>query len=111
MTVAQNSDPIIVAFMTAPDSDVAKRIGDTLVSEKLVACMNIVPGLRSVYRWKGKTCDDTEVLCLLKTRLSLFPALRDRVIALHPYEVPELVALPVAAASESYAAWVEESTT
>jgi periplasmic divalent cation tolerance protein len=111
MSVAQESDPIIVAFMTAPDADVAKRIGDTLVNEKLVACMNVVPGLRSLYRWKGQTCDDSEVLCLLKTRLSLFPAVRDRVVALHPYEVPELIALPVVASSESYAAWVQESTT
>lgn len=110
MSASENTDPIIVAFMTAPDGDVAKCIGDTLVSEKLVACVNIVPGVRSLYRWKGQTCDDNEVLCLLKTRLSLFPALRDRVVALHPYEVPELVALPVVAASDSYASWVHDST-
>ncbi len=111
MAAAQNPDSIIVAFMTAPDGETAKRIGDTLVGEKLAACMNIVPGLRSIYRWKGETCDEGEVLCLLKTRLSVFPALRERILALHPYEVPELIALPVVAASESYAEWVQDSTT
>jgi periplasmic divalent cation tolerance protein len=100
----------VVAFVTAPDADVAGRIASTLVDERLVACVNILPGLRSIYRWEGKLCDDGEVLCLMKTRLDLFPALRDRIVALHPYQVPEIIALPLAAGSQPYLNWLRQST-
>ena len=100
----------VVAFMTVPDADVAGRIASTLVDERLVACVNILPGLRSLYRWEGKLCDEGEVLCLMKTRLDLFPALRDRIAALHPYQVPEIIALPLAAGSAPYLDWVCQST-
>jgi periplasmic divalent cation tolerance protein len=100
----------VVALMTAPDADVAGRIASTLVDERLVACVNILPGLRSLYRWEGKLCDEGEVLCLMKTRLDLFPALRDRIAALHPYQVPEIIALPLAAGSAPYLDWVCQST-
>ena len=100
----------VVVFMTAPDADVAGRIASTLVDERLVACVNILPGLRSLYRWEGKLCDEGEVLCLMKTRLDLFPALRDRIAALHPYQVPEIIALPLAAGSAPYLDWVCQST-
>ena len=96
--------------MTAPDADVAGRIASTLVDERLVACANILPGLRSIYRWEGRRCDEAEVLCLMKTRLDLFPALRARIVALHPYQVPEIVALPLAAGSAPYLDWVGQST-
>ena len=100
----------VVVLMTAPDADVAGRIASTLVDERLVACVNILPGLRSLYRWEGKLCDEGEVLCLMKTRLDLFPALRDRIAALHPYQVPEIIALPLAAGSAPYLDWVCQST-
>jgi periplasmic divalent cation tolerance protein len=100
----------IVVLMTAPDTDVANRIAGTLVDEGLVACVNILPGLRSIYRWEGKVCDEAEVLCLMKTRLDLFPALRERITALHPYQVPEIIALPLAAGSPPYLDWVIQST-
>ena len=96
--------------MTAPDTDVAGRIANTLVDEKLVACANILPGLRSIYRWEGKRCDEAEVLCLMETRLDLFPALRDRIATLHPYQVPEIIALPLAAGSAPYLDWIRQST-
>ena len=100
----------VVVFVTAPDADVASRIAGTLVAEKLVACVNILPGLRSIYRWEGKLCDEGEVMCLMKTRLDLFAALRDRIATLHPYLVPEIVALPLAAGSAPYLDWVSQST-
>ena len=100
----------VVVFMTAPDAEVAGRIASTLVDEKLVACVNVLPGLRSIYRWEDKLCDETEVLCLMKTRLNLFPALRDRIATLHPYQVPEVIALPLAAGSAPYLEWVRKST-
>ncbi|HJX62790.1 MAG TPA: divalent-cation tolerance protein CutA [Polyangia bacterium] len=100
----------VVVFMTAPDADVAGRIAGTLVDERLVACVNILPGLRSIYRWQGKLCDEPEVLCLMKTRLDLFPALRERIAALHPYQVPEIIALSLAAGSAPYLDWIRQCT-
>jgi len=100
----------VVVFMTAPDADGAGRMAGLLVDEGLVACVNILPGLRSIYKWQGKLCDEPEVLCLMKTRLDLFPALRERIAALHPYQVPEIIALPLAAGSAPYLEWVRSLT-
>jgi periplasmic divalent cation tolerance protein len=100
----------VVVFMTAPDADGAGRMAGLLVDEGLVACVNILPGLRSIYRWENKLCDEIEVLCLMKTRLNLFSALRDRIATLHPYQVPEIIALPMAAGNAPYLDWVREST-
>jgi len=100
----------VVVLVTVPDEEVASRIANALVTEKLAACVNVVPGLRSIYAWEGKLCDESELLCLLKTRRELFSALRDRVLSLHPYEVPEIVALPMLHGSESYLAWLRDST-
>ena len=108
--VAPHPADFIVVLMTAPDADGAGRMASVLVDERLVACVNIVPGLRSIYRWEGKLCDESEVLCLMKTRLGLFPALRERIAALHPYQVPEIIALPLAAGSAPYLDWVCQST-
>ena len=101
----------VVVFMTAPDADGAARMAGILVDEGLVACVNILPGLRSIYRWEGKLCDEAEVLCLMKTRLDRFPALRERIATLHPYQVPEIIALPLAAGSAPYLDWIRQSTT
>jgi periplasmic divalent cation tolerance protein len=96
--------------ITAPDADVAARLGRTLVEEGLVACVNIVPGVRSIYKWQGKICDDSEVLCLAKTRPALFERVQQRVLELHPYEVPEILAFAVEEGSAAYLAWLREST-
>jgi periplasmic divalent cation tolerance protein len=101
---------ICIVLMTAPSADVAARIGRTLVEEKLAACANIVPAIRSIYAWQGKICDESEALCMIKTRRSLFDSLRDRIVALHPYEVPEIVAVDPSAVSEAYARWLFDST-
>jgi len=100
----------VVVFITAPSAEVAANLAKTLVTEKLVACVNILPGLRSIYTWEGKVCDEEEVLCVLKTRHELFSALRDRVIALHPYQVPEIIALPLVDGSAPYLAWLRDET-
>jgi periplasmic divalent cation tolerance protein len=96
-----------VALMTAPSADAAAAIARALVGEGLAACVNIVPGVRSIYRWKDELCDDAEVLCVIKTRADRFEALRERVVALHPYEVPEIIALPLAAGHAPYLAWLD----
>lgn len=104
------ADAYVVVLVTAPNGDVAASIAHAVVEEKLAACVSIVPGLRSIYSWQGKICDDAEVLCLIKTRRALFPQLRDRVTTLHPYEIPEIVALPLTDGNAPYLAWLSSET-
>jgi periplasmic divalent cation tolerance protein len=97
---------VCVVLVTAPTVELAATIGRTLVDEGLIACANLVPGVRSIYRWQGKVCDEAEVLLVLKTRSDGFEAVRARVVALHPYDVPEVVKLDVADGHAPYLAWV-----
>lgn len=99
----------IVVFVTAP-VDQAAALARVLVEEELAACANIIPTIRSIYRWEGDICDDAEALMVIKTRRTLFEALRDRVVSLHPYDVPEVVALPLTLGHEPYLQWLEAST-
>jgi periplasmic divalent cation tolerance protein len=100
-----------VVLVTCPDRKVGERIARALVEERLAACVNVIPGLTSIYRWEGKICRDAEVLLVVKTRRIRLPALTRRVKALHPYSVPEVIALPLASGSASYLAWLREATT
>lgn len=100
----------IVVLVTAPTPERAAEIARAVVGERLAACGNVVPGLRSVYRWEGKVQEDDEALLVLKTTRARFDALRDRVLALHPYDVPEVIALPVLAGSAAYLDWIEAET-
>ncbi len=100
----------LVVLVTAPTAEKAAEIARAVVEERLAACGNVVPGLRSIYRWEGKVQDDAEALLVLKTTRARFEALRDRVLALHPYEVPEVLALPVEAGSAGYLAWIAAET-
>ena len=99
----------IVVYVTAPE-DEAVDLARTLVEERLVACVNLVPGLRSIYWWQGKVEDEPEVLCIMKTRSNLFESLRDRVRELHSYEVEEIIALPILAGNLPYLNWIKENT-
>jgi len=99
----------IVVYVTAPENEAA-ALSKTLVEERLVACVNIVPGLRSIYWWQGKIEDEPEVLCIMKTRSNLFESLRDRVRELHSYEVEEIIALPILAGNLPYLDWIKENT-
>ncbi len=95
-----------VIFCTCPDAGVAERIAERVVDEELAACVNLVPGLTSIYRWEGVLVHDREVLLLIKTRAERFDALAARIRALHPYDVPELIALPIVAGAPDYLAWL-----
>jgi periplasmic divalent cation tolerance protein len=96
--------------ITAPDRERAEGIARALVGERLAACVNIVTGVRSIYRWEGQIHEDDEVLCLVKTRPGLFASLCSRVSELHPYDVPEILAFEVADASPAYLAWLASAT-
>ncbi len=100
----------IVVLVTAPTPERAAEIARALVQERLAACGNVVPGLRSIYRWEGKVQEDEEALLVLKTVRARFEALRERVLALHPYEVPEVIALPIQAGHDAYLRWLADST-
>ena len=99
-----------VFFVTAGKEEEASRIGRTLVEEKLAACVNIIPRIRSIYSWKGEVCDEEEYLLIMKSRSSLFPAIRDRVRELHSYEVPEIIAFPIDQGLPEYLDWILENT-
>lgn len=100
----------VVVFMTVPDAATGAKIGTAAVEAKLAACANVVPGLRSIYAWKGKVCDDHEALVIFKTRRALLPRLEKLVRRLHSYEVFELIAVPIAAGHAPYLAWLDGST-
>lgn len=96
--------------VTVPDQERAEAIARTLVGERLAACVQLVPGVRSIYRWEGDIQADDEVLCLIKTRAESFAALAGRVRELHPYQVPEILAFEVAEGSPAYLEWLAAET-
>jgi len=98
-----------LVLVTAPP-DAGRELARKLVEERLAACVNQVPGIRSVYRWEGKLEEDEEVLLLIKTTGERLEALMKRVPELHPYRVPEVLALPVAQGHPPYLAWLAEAT-
>jgi periplasmic divalent cation tolerance protein len=101
---------IFVLLSTCPDAATAESIARELVGASLVACVNIVPRLRSIYRWNGAVQVDEEVLMVLKTAADRVSEARERLVELHPYDVPEVVALPVADGHHPYLQWVADST-
>ncbi len=98
-----------VVLVTCPHAEAAATLARTLVEEGLAACGNVLPGLRSIYRWEGEVLDEPETLLVLKTTAARFEALRARVVALHPYQVPEVISLTVEAGHAPYLAWVAGS--
>lgn len=99
----------LVCLCTCPGADVAARIARALVEERLAACVNVLPGVRSVYRWQGAVEEADEVLLVAKTTRAALPALRARLPALHPYELPELVAVEVADGLPAYLRWIADN--
>jgi periplasmic divalent cation tolerance protein len=101
---------LIFVITTLADAAAGERLVHTLLDDGLIACGNLLPGMTSIYRWKGSIERADEVMVILKTRSSLADPLFSRIAELHPYEVPELVALPVAKGSHAYSAWVRQET-
>jgi periplasmic divalent cation tolerance protein len=98
-----------MAIVTAPSHDVAERLVTTIVEERLAACGNIVPGLTSIYHWEGALQRDSEVLIIFKTTRAVLARLMARVEEIHPYDVPEVLAVPVTAGLDAYTTWVAEN--
>jgi periplasmic divalent cation tolerance protein len=100
----------VVILTTLASADEAVTLIRALLDRRLIACGNILPGVRSIYRWEGKVADEQEVIVLLKTRASRVEALEMAFGELHPYKVPELVALPVTAGLHRYLEWIDDET-
>jgi len=96
----------IFVYITVPAAFDARNLAATLVTDRLAACANILPGMKSIYHWEGKIEEAEETVVLLKTRDTLFPAVEARVKELHPYETPCITALPVTAAHKPYLEWI-----
>jgi len=99
----------VTVIITAPDEDSGARIAKKLVEEKLCACVNIIPKIRSIYSWEGKLCDDSEVMLIGKTASALSPAIVERVKELHSYDLPEVIFLPIITGAGDYLDWIDES--
>ncbi len=95
-----------VVLTTCPNADTAGAIADALVEQGHAACVNIVGGLRSIYMWKGARESAEEYLLIIKTTQSAYPALEQAIVALHPYELPEIIAVPMAAGLPGYLDWI-----
>lgn len=100
----------LVVIITAPDQAQGEKIARTLIGERLAACVNLIPGVKSFYWWQGKMCEEGEFLLLVKTRSGLLEKLTERVKAIHPYEVPEIIALPIIQGLSEYLDWVRRET-
>jgi periplasmic divalent cation tolerance protein len=110
--VCDNPGPMTahLVFCTCPDAASAERIADALVTERLAACVNLLPGVASVYRWQGQVERAVEVLLLIKTSHSRLQALIERIPALHPHELPEVLAVPAGAGLPAYLDWVNDQS-
>lgn len=98
-----------IVLITAPNRESGRQIALRLVEEHLAACVNLLPGVTSFYRWEGKLNEDEEVLLICKTRRECFERLQAAVRAVHPYQVPEIIALPLTDGLEAYLRWIDEN--
>ncbi len=105
------TDDIRLLYCTCPDTETAQKIARALVESKQAACVNIVPGLRSIYHWKGEVQEDAECLLLIKTQAPRVTSVTESILSLHPYELPEVIAVPVIAGYAPYLDWVRDNST
>ena len=103
-------NPILVVLCTCPDETAAKELAVGLVEQQLAACVNVLPGIRSIYRWQGQVQDDGEALMVIKTSGEAYPELERWLAEQHPYELPEVIALPLEQGLPGYLEWVAQET-
>jgi len=99
-----------VVYVTTPDEKTAKTIANKILEKKLAACVNIIPNINSIYRWKGKIEEDQEALMIIKTRRELFETLTKTIKEMHPYEVPEVIGIPIIEGYKAYLEWIKDET-
>jgi len=99
----------IIVFCTVDSEEQGERIAAALVDAREAACVNIISGIRSVYRWEGKLCRDAELLLIIKSVAEKFEAVRERIRLMHTYQVPEVIAVPIVAGDADYLKWLRES--
>ncbi len=104
-----SSTDVLLVLCTCPDNTVAQTLAKTLVEKRLAACVNISSAIQSVYYWQGDVHQDNEVLMMIKSTLQAWEKLEQTLLELHPYDVPEIIALPVMAGSKDYLNWVGEN--
>jgi len=100
----------ILVLCTTDTIELAQKIASALVQANEAACVNIIPGMRSVYRWEGKVCDESEFLLLIKSTAEKFDAVNSRIHQLHTYQVPEVIAVPITAGDSGYLAWLRSNS-
>lgn len=105
------SRPYHIVICTCPDADLATRIARALVEDRHAACVNVLPGIQSIYRWQGKVATDNEVLLMIKTEAEHLAGVEQCIRTLHRYEVPEMIALPISHGHTPYLNWITESLT
>jgi periplasmic divalent cation tolerance protein len=98
----------IVVLITAPSEEVGREVARALLERDLAACVNVVPAIASLYTWEGELCSDEEVLLVIKSTGAAFNELAAAVRDVHPYDVPEIIALPVTAGSQDYLEWINK---
>lgn len=108
--MSQAGSELVVVLCTAPNHDSAVRLAKLVVEKRLAACASLIPGVCSIFEWEGRVQAEDEVLLVIKTRAPLFEDLRQTLAAHHPYQVPEIVALPISACHTPYLEWVEQVT-
>ena len=109
--ISRRQSQVLVVLVTCPSPSVARRLAEQLVRRRLAACVNVVPGLTSFFWWQGTLERASETLLILKTPAPAFAPLQRAILALHPYDTPEIIALPVVAGHAAYLRWVRTSVT
>lgn len=103
-------DKFVVVLCTVDNLESAKKIARIVVEERLAVCANIMQGLSSIYHWKGEIVEDSECLLILKTKATLFEVLKNKILEIHPYEVPEIISLGIDNGFDKYLDWIKENT-
>jgi periplasmic divalent cation tolerance protein len=104
-------DAYILVISTVPDRETGSNIGNVLVKSRLAACVNMIPGATSIYEWENEVCTEDELVLFIKTRESLFDKVREKILDIHPYEVPEVISVKIEEGHIPYLRWISENTT
>ena len=102
-----SENKFIIIITTVNTDSAAKKIAQSLIEEKLAACVNIIPSVTSVFRWKGKVSAEPELILIAKSEEKLFNEIKDKILSLHPYELPEIITVPITNGSKEYLKWIE----